>query len=183
MELKVSVKKEHLVLLVILLSVALAVAYGTNNPQEFGHSAGEIDVIIGNTTRTLQELVSGGLSSGGRWNPVNISLGQLPFSAGVATFDIPPGIPDGAKEILVYAWIEKGNYGGSDGARVYTIYTQDGPTKYAGKISTHQYENQAWVLNSDNMWLPVTAERKLYVQLNAAITGNKAGGIELLGYR
>ncbi len=184
MEIKINIKKEYLMILVGLLGIALAVAYGGNNPRELGHSAGEIDIQVGNTTRTLQELVSDGLlSRGARWTPVAINLGQLPFSAGLATFNISSEISDSAKEILVYVWLRKGNYGSGDAGRVYTIYTQDGSTIYANKFFAYQYENRAWVFNSDNLWLPLTAEKKLYVHLNVSITGNKAGGVEILGYR
>ncbi len=40
MEVKISIKKEHLLVLVMLLVITRAVAYGGNNPQGMGHSAG-----------------------------------------------------------------------------------------------------------------------------------------------
>lgn len=58
MEIKIAIKKEHLLVLVGLLGITLALAYGTNSPQEFGHSAGEIDITIGNRTVTLQEAIN-----------------------------------------------------------------------------------------------------------------------------
>ena len=64
MELKVNIKKEHLIVLIALLGVAFAVAYGTNNPRELGHSAGEIDIMIGNQTTTLQEAIASGRVGG-----------------------------------------------------------------------------------------------------------------------
>lgn len=60
MEFKINIKKEYLIVLIALLGITAALAYGTSNPREFGHSAGEVDVMIGNDTITLQEAINTG---------------------------------------------------------------------------------------------------------------------------
>lgn len=69
MELKINIKKEYLIILIVLTVIAAALAYGTNNPSEFGHSSGEVEVTIGSDTMTLQEAINsgrlGGAQSGG----------------------------------------------------------------------------------------------------------------------
>jgi hypothetical protein len=112
------------------------------------------------------------------------------------TFDltshIGPGleIPAEAKEILVYAWVGKGLFtstgcGNQDPLcpRTFTIYTQEGTTKYAKKLSIIQYSNPAWPTSSENMWLPLTSEKKIHSHLDEVIGGNKDSNIQIIGYR
>ena len=59
MKFTINIQKSHFYVLVALLVLAIGVvgvtAYGGNNPLNMGHSAGEIHVVVGGQTKTLQE--------------------------------------------------------------------------------------------------------------------------------
>ena len=73
MKLEVNIKKKYfftiLASVLILVAIIGTVAYGTNNPSVFGHSAGEVEIDIGGDTYTLQEAITqnlfGGAGGGG----------------------------------------------------------------------------------------------------------------------
>jgi hypothetical protein len=75
MKIEVTVTKRYffaiLSVLIILGAIGIGVAFGTNSPSDFGHSAGEIEIDIGGNSYTLQEAVTQGLLSSGngdcRW--------------------------------------------------------------------------------------------------------------------
>lgn len=104
--------------------------------------------------------------------------------------DVPNSIPLTAKEILVFAWIAKGsNSPASNDAPVHvSIYTQDSSQSYIQKlVITNNRQavtsgNQAWTFNSDNMWFPLTSERKIHVTLPSILEGAQSG-MEIIGYR
>jgi hypothetical protein len=182
-------------LIVVGVFLALGVgvyAYQSNmragNPPVMGHSAGEIHVEnSAGEIVSLQDALDGlyGSSGSPTWTPVDISLGELRYTTGTTTYDIPSSIPTSAKEILVYVWEFKGR-GGAGGigeGGSYKIYTSQGSNQYVQKIAYFEYDNYAWTFNSDNLWFPITAERKIYVNLEGDISGNKNSRIEILGYR
>jgi hypothetical protein len=178
-----------LIVVGILLALGVGVyAYQSNmrtgNPSVMGHSAGEIHVEVGGEIKTLQEAIDEGgfMGSDVKWTPVQISLGSLRYAAGTSTYNIPKDIPVSAKEILIYVWVRKGR-GGGDARRVYKIYTSDGSRDYVKKLDCYQYDQHSWTYNSDNQWFPLTSKRKIYVNLNGDVTGNKVSGIEIIGYR
>lgn len=76
MELKINIKKEYLIILVALAVIATALAYGTNNPGEFGHSSGEVEVTIGSDTMTLQEAITSGRLSGSSSSLIKVDYSQ-----------------------------------------------------------------------------------------------------------
>jgi len=69
MKLEVNIKKKYfftiLASVLILVAIIGTVAYGTNNPSVFGHSAGEVEVTIGGNNYTLQEAITQNLIGGG----------------------------------------------------------------------------------------------------------------------
>src|SRR3989338_10224018 len=69
MKIKIDIKKKYAFIIagaIIVLAIVLgAVAYGTNNPSVFGHSAGEVEIDIGGDTYTLQEAITQNLIGGG----------------------------------------------------------------------------------------------------------------------
>ena len=116
------------------------------------------------------------------------------FKNKVTTYNLP-NVPDHAAEVLVYMWIAKGRiYGYEIDEDVhYQIYTQEGTTKYIQKLAIRDYDNYSWVTNSDNMWFPVTSDKKLYVYPGHSFlrpandfpppNGRYLAGIDILGYR
>ena len=58
MEIKVNIEKKHFwILTLLILGIGLVIAYGTNNPEVFGHSAEEIDVTFDGATTSLQDAI------------------------------------------------------------------------------------------------------------------------------
>lgn len=61
MKLEVNISKRYLFIIIAVIVIAAAIvgviAYGTNNPPVFGHSGGEVDVTIGEETKTLQQAI------------------------------------------------------------------------------------------------------------------------------
>ena len=114
MELKINIKKEYLLVLVALAVIATALAYGTGNPREFGHSAGEVDVTIGSDTITLQEAINTGRlgSSSSRVIEVDYTMCQK-----LGTVDGgPSGVNDTwrtqcpANTVLIALWDDDNNF-------------------------------------------------------------------------
>ena len=188
--------------LLVLGVVVYAQSYGDiPNP---GHGADTVKIIDStNTEKTLQQAITDGTLVEKTWTTLetSINLGTLSNYTTDSTkiFDLvllnhigtdPAQIPAEAKEILVYAYIAKGalSSGGCGSSnvicqRTFTIYTQEGTTKYAKKLTNIQYPNNAWTISSDNMWLPLTSEKKIHSHLELSIIGNKASNIQIIGYR
>jgi hypothetical protein len=117
-------------------------------------------------------------SNNAKWNPLNINLGSIPFTAGLTKKNLDSyGIPSSAKEILVFIWVATGDTSG--GEITYSIYTVAGAKK---KLKMFVWPGSAWQTNSDNIWLPFSSD--LYIHLDRSIgSGNRMGGVEILGYR
>lgn len=174
----------------ILLFIGAGVYAYTAVPDP-GHGADSVVVTVNGEELTLQQAIDQGkfgASSGGGviWTPLNADLGEMGYNAGITPYMLPSNIPSQAKEVLVYAFVRKGAFGASPGVdHTYTFYTVEGRgnLKYAYKLFFYEYSNTGWSFNSDTFWLPVTSEKKLYVELDNTITGNKFSGLQILGYR
>lgn len=118
------------------------------------------------------------------WTSIPITLIQK-FELSYAethTLEIPYSIPDSAKEVLVYAVINAGA-SGPDWRTNIRIYTQEGYNRYEKYLAVHSYPQSAWSTNSDNMWFPITSERKLYVCVPTGDEGNVDIEVYVIGYR
>ncbi len=64
MNLHITIKKRHAYLfslIIVLIGGILFVrGYGTSSPSIFGHSSGEVDVVINGATKTLQQAIDDG---------------------------------------------------------------------------------------------------------------------------
>ena len=59
MEIKIDIKKKHFwILTLLVVGIGIVVAYGTNNPSQFGHTSGEIEVNYGGSTMNLQQALN-----------------------------------------------------------------------------------------------------------------------------
>jgi len=118
------------------------------------------------------------------WHPLPkaIELGSLPTSSNQqAAYDL--AIPDSATEILVFVMISSGNSDRSDGARI-RLYTEAGAERYEKMLYWSRYSQPAIGFNSENLWFPVTASRKLYARLEGVPSAQNVGSaVWLLGYR
>ncbi len=68
MKIEVKIEKRYAFMilgsLIVIAGLIGVIAYGTNNPPVFGHSAGELDVTIGGNTYTLQQAIDQNLFGG-----------------------------------------------------------------------------------------------------------------------
>ena len=112
----------------------------------------------------------------------NIAKFELSYAT-THTIDIPYSIPDGAQEVLAYAVINVGASGLSNKRSNVQIYTQEDYKSYAKYIAVHDYPQSAWSTNSENMWFPMTSNRKIYINVPRANEGNVDIELYVIGYR
>jgi hypothetical protein len=100
------------------------------------------------------------------------------------TFDIPYAVPDSAVEVLMYAVVNVGSSGLRNKRSNIKMYTQDSYYhRYEQYIAVHAYPQSAWSTNSENLWFPMTSDRKIYVNVPRANEGNIDIEIYVIGYR
>lgn len=108
-----------------------------------------------------------------------INFGQI----ATQSFVIPSVIPSSAKEVLVYVYVHEGWSHPRDQITHLKIYTEEGSSKYIKYTSIHAYNGDSWAYNSENMWFPMTSNRRVYVEMPKVTTGNVGGYIYVIGYR
>lgn len=114
-----------------------------------------------------------------------ISLGSLPMEniETVVREINDKQIPADAGEILIFVSFYTGSNPPSRPGW-FEIYTQNEEKRFAKRLSWYQYGQSAVGFNSDNLWFPLTRERKLYVRSNKAVESENSGSeILVLGYR
>ena len=102
---------------------------------------------------------------------------------GTLAYDIPSVIPSRAKEVLVLASIYVGNSGPSSRAHYVKIYTEQDQKQYEKYIYLVSYGQNAYGINSDNLWFPMTTGRQVFVKLTYAHTGSISINLNAIGYR
>ena len=50
-------------------------------------------------------------------------------------------------------------------------------------MSTQGYPQDAHTFTTENMWFPLTTERRVHVAMDTALTGNTDARIHVIGYR
>lgn len=129
----------------------------------------------------------------GLWNAFDapIPLGSLQKDNELYEFAIPKDVPAAAREVLLYVWFASGYVAPTPGmasAAHWRIYTYDGTTKYSKYLLWFRYPQNAYGFNSDNLWLPLTKNRKVAVDLwygglPRSQGTNVEGWVWLIGYR
>ena len=102
--------------------------------------------------------------------------------AGTLTYTIPSVIPSAAREVLVLAnlycgWSTRGP------AQDIKIYTLQGTQRYEKYLYMYSYSDGQVNTNSDNMWFPMTTNRRIYMEVPAAHGDNCFGSLKAIGYR
>ena len=118
------------------------------------------------------------------WESFNIvRLGSINMrSTSTQSFVIPTAVPSTAKEVLVYVYTYMG-YSVERDAHL-KIYTESSPTRRFEKyLAIKTYKQDAYATASDNMFFPMPSNRRVYVSLSRALTGNVLGYINVIGYR
>lgn len=112
MKIEVNITKTKLFVLIISLFVLggmiFAFAYGTNNPQVFGHSANEVEITLANGTVTnLQQAISNNLFNDGQQinfiSPVIVTANNTGIGRSWTTYDASSSVPSTAKAVILEA--------------------------------------------------------------------------------
>ena len=112
------------------------------------------------------------------------SIGSSSFrSTGTTSFVLPAAVPNDAKEVLLYVIVNVGSSGPRDARSDIKLYTEEGANKYEQYIGIHTYGQSAWSTNSDNLWFPMTSNRRVYMQVPRTHSGNVDIQIYVVGYR
>ena len=118
------------------------------------------------------------------WNSIPLTYigGINTRTAATQTFQIPSIIPQTAKEILVYVYIVC-HY--SDAVFVQMkVYTEQSHTRRFEKyLPLQTWHQDAHTMTADNMWFPLTPNRRVYLCLSATVPGSGWGYIFIIGYR
>lgn len=128
------------------------------------------------------------LDARGTWTTIErpVKLGPLPeTSDATVVYQLPDKsvLPSSAREVLVYVFLYSGQQSDSQGIN-FEIFTQDGTKKYSKYFYWHLYGQNAVSFNSENMWFPLTPDRKLFVRPSAKPASPNAGSrIDVIGYR
>ena len=101
--------------------------------------------------------------------------------AGTLSYTIPSVIPSSASEVLVLAGI----YCGSSSTlhQHIKIYTKEGTKRYEKYLQMYSHPQTGRNTNSDNMWFPMTSNRKIYMEIPSAHGSNCEGQLNAIGYR
>ena len=102
----------------------------------------------------------------------------------VATYSytIPNSIPNEAKEVLVLA-VGRQGYSSRDIDTYLKIYTLEELSHYEQYIYMHSYNQDAYNTVSDNLWFPMTSNRRIYLQVPNTNGGGNWVGLYAIGYR
>ena len=100
----------------------------------------------------------------------------------IQSFDIPAAVPETACEVLVYVYVIKGT--ATEYSSNMKIYTESNMNRRFEKyLHIYTYPQSAVSTVSENMFLPVTSDRKIHVRLTRTHPGNVSGYVYIIGYR
>jgi hypothetical protein len=118
------------------------------------------------------------------WTSISIrQIGSSTLrSVGTSSYVIPSSIPSNAKEVLVYAEVLAG-YSSPDTLARLKLFTEEGSKRYEQYILVHTYPQNAYSINSDNMWFPLMSNRRLYMYKPRVLGGNVIARVYVIGYR
>ncbi len=125
-----------------------------------------------------------------RWTPIaktKIITNMLLSYPGVTeSYMIPHAVPHYATDVLFYASVECGRTS-PQASQSITIFTKGprGSPRYKKYLLVHSYPQAAWSFNSDNMWLPLTRNRRVYVYYPKAMKKNTGCrfSLDAIGYK
>ena len=120
------------------------------------------------------------------WNPLPLTtdrpLGHITFEKAVYDFDLPEDLPRSAREILLFIFVDIG-WSKPNRRISLKVFTQVDGRHQAHYMSLHTYEQHSFSTNSDNIWLPVGSDRKVYVDVPHTCERGLEGCVCLIGYR
>ena len=170
---------------IVFISLLSALSAAQNNSAE----CATIQFHLTQLTTTIQSLCSSvelaPSSNNVEWESITLEqIGTINMrSTSEQSFIIPvSSIPTTAKEVLVYIYAFMGS--SSSRTSLMTIHTEKSHTrKFKKYLPIKTYHQSAWSSVSENMWFPLTSNRRIYVKLSSVTTGNVSGYINVIGYR
>ncbi len=122
------------------------------------------------------------------WTPITktrIVFMKLTHPGVTQSYSIPRAVPNSAKAVLIYASVQCGHTR-PDTFQDITIFTEGlyGYPRYKKYLLVHSYHQKAWSFNSDNMWFPMSPNRRVYVSYPKAMKINTGCYLSLdaIGY-
>ena len=104
-------------------------------------------------------------------------------SGNITNHPLPSRIPSSASAVLIYVQTEAGLNTGQDSSGRLEVYAVQSGRKYGFYVGAHMYGQNAWVVNSDNVWLPMTSSRYIHAQyIGAPGTGYSNCWVYAAGY-
>ena len=118
------------------------------------------------------------------YNSVDIDLGPLPSGKpNSLTYKIPASIPNTAREILIYAYIAT-NFVKGGGHSFKILVKPNESSEAAFYLYAFADAKPGWSYNSENMWLPLPADRTVIIQTNGEpLFGSWNSGVKIVAYR
>ena len=117
------------------------------------------------------------------WESISLTrLGTINMgSTSTQSYTIPSTVPT-AKEVLVYIYVYMGT--SSSLFSTMEVHTEVNTTrKFVKYLPLRTWSQNAISSVSENMWFPLTSNRRLYVKLSVALTGSLYGFVNIIGYR
>ncbi len=98
------------------------------------------------------------------------------------SFVIPNVIPSTAKNVLIYATMYSGT--ANRGISIHLkVFTQDGSNKHFEQyLFIRSFNQDAVNTNSDNMWFPMPANRRIYMTVDRDLGSNCRASLYAIGY-
>ena len=187
MKIEVNVdKKGFLIVLGVVLILGFGImgviAYGTSDPQNFGHSAGEIELpvpVLLNDPIVVYTACSGASttcesqsSSGSCDGVINGCVASGLTSGTIVAGSL--GIPSNAKEILLYGSIDN-----TEGGERYIFYKHSSQSIWKRLVSNPGHGAYP---NTNIVWIPLDSTGKLDWRISGS-SGPQESQIEVHGYR
>ena len=121
----------------------------------------------------------------GEWTSIGLNgyIGQINFNTmSPQSFSIPSIVPHTAQEILVYINIVTSN--SQAGYSQIRVYTESSPERRFEKfLAVYTSPQHGHSMVEDNMWFPLTENRKLFIDLNGPVGDIKIDNVFVIGYR
>ena len=168
---------------IVFISLLSALSAAQNNSAE----CSTVQYHLTQLTAAIQSLCGSDVEAAlpsNEWESITLQqIGTINMrSTSEQSFIIPSSIPTTAKEVLVYVYAFMGY--SSERIILMTIHTEKSHTrKFKKYLPIRTYHQDAWSSVSENMWFPLTSNRRIYVKLSRATTGNVNGYINVIGYR
>ena len=118
------------------------------------------------------------------WNSIPLEqIGTINLrNRNTQSFLIPSIVPDTAKEILIYVYLKAG-YSPSGFTHVKVFTEKSHERRFEKYIPIRTWPQDAHTKTADNMWFPMTQNRRVYVKVLNALSGNVEGHLYVIGYR